>query len=58
MPDDGVTAATCAELRRAAKRGTGLADLAETYRLEYGAVARHVRGRCDHGAEEPPAPME
>lgn len=53
-----VSSATCAELRRAAKRGRSFDDLAEAYRLPYGVVVGHVRGTCDHEIDEPPAPFE
>lgn len=57
-PDDAVTPATCAELRRAAKRGTPFADLADAYRLPFGEVIAHVRGECSHTVDEPAAPFE
>ena len=58
MNEREVTRERCAQLRRAAKGGTGLADIADAARLDYGVVARHVRGNCDHDDAEPPAPME
>jgi hypothetical protein len=54
----GVTAAMCAELRRAAKQGRKFSALATSYDLPYATVASHVRGNCDHSIPEPPAPLE
>lgn len=53
-----ISPAECAELRRAAKRGTDFLVLANTYRISYGTVAKHVRGNCSHAVDEPPAPFE
>lgn len=58
MPAPSVSPAACAELRRAAKRGEALTELADRYRLPYPVVTRHVRGACTHEIAEPPAPME
>ena len=58
MTDADVSAAACAELRRAIAGGASLDELAARYRLPRGIVARHVRGGCDHAVDEPPAPIE
>lgn len=58
MVDDNVTAATCAELRRAAARGESLDALAKSYRFEYRVIHRHVWGRCGHSIDEPAMPIE
>lgn len=58
MTAEGVSAAVCAELRRAIAGGASLDELAGRYRLPYGVVASHVRGACHHDVDEPPAPIE
>lgn len=58
MPREEVTPETCATLRRAAKRGAAVDDLADRYRLPRETVKRHVWDRCSHEIREPPIPIE
>lgn len=58
MVETELSAATCAELRRAAKRGRSLLDLEDDYEIRYGVIKRHIWGHCEHSIDEPPAPIE
>lgn len=58
MGEDVISPAVCAELRRAAARGTQLQQLATEYELGFEAVQRHVWGTCGHEIDVSPMPME
>lgn len=53
-----VSAAECAEIRRAIDRGKSLKELANDYQLEYAVVKHHVWGYCSHQVDEPAKPIE